>query len=185
MTNDTYIALGALVVSLVAVSVSVWSGLADRRHMKLSVRPVAAIPVADFENRLAVWVSNKGLGPMRIKKLTVADAHETVHSDLITFMPELPPNVAWTNFLGNADGAFIEAGKRLELLLLEGNLENQAFCDARDLIRGALATLTVRVEYEDLYGQSMPSADRTLSWFGRHDRLHPSDFIKVSRRREE
>src|SRR2546422_55178 len=82
MTNDTYIALGALVVSLVAVSVSVWSGLADRKHMKLSVRPVAAIPVADFENRLAVWVSNKGLGPMRIKKLTVADPYETVHSDL-------------------------------------------------------------------------------------------------------
>lgn len=169
MTSDTYIAIGAFVVSLVAVGVSLWSGLADRRHMKLSVRPVAAITVADFENRLAVWISNKGLGPMRIKSLTVTDASETVHSDLMSFMPELSPNVEWTNFHGNADRVFVEAGKRLELLLLEGDRENQAFCVARDSIRRTLATLTVCVEYEDLYGQSMPSEKRPLSWFGRHD----------------
>ena len=168
MSNESIIAIAALVVSVVAVAVSVWSGLAERRHMRLSVRPVAAIPVADFENRLAVWLTNKGLGPMRIKKLTVTDTAGTTHPDLLSYMPDLPVGIDWTNFHGNADGAFLEAGKRLELLLLEGDDNNRAFREARDSIRSVLATLTVHVEYEDFYGQLMTPEERSLSWFGRH-----------------
>jgi len=69
MSGGTYIAICALIVSVVTVAISAWSGLVNRKHMRLSVRPVAAIPVADFENRLGVWLSNKGLGPLRIKAL--------------------------------------------------------------------------------------------------------------------
>lgn len=169
MTGETYIAIGALVVSVVAVAISVWSGIAERNHMRLSVRPVAAIPVADFENRIGVWLSNKGLGPMRVKTLTVTDSQGNIQSDLLSFMPELPAPVEWTNFHSNADGAFIEPGKRLDLLLLEGDTDSRSFRQARDNVRKALATLTVRVEYQDLYGASMVPEERTLSWFGRHD----------------
>ena len=35
--------------------------------MKLSVQPVAAVPVADFQNHVGVFLQNKGLGPMRIR----------------------------------------------------------------------------------------------------------------------
>jgi len=168
MSGGTYIAICALIVSVVTVAISAWSGLVNRKHMRLSVRPVAAIPVADFENRLGVWLSNKGLGPLRIKALTIRDAAGRVHSDLLSFMPQLPNGVDWANFHGNADGGFIEAGKRLELLLLEGDAEDLIFGYARDSVRTALAKLTIRVEYEDLYGKLMPPEERSLSWFGRH-----------------
>lgn len=165
MSVEICIAIGALVVSVVTVAVSVWSGFAERKHMRLSVRPVAAIPVANFENRLGVWLANKGLGPMRIKTVTITNATGRTHPDLLSHMPPLPTGVYWTNFHGNANGAYVEPGKHLELLLLEGDYNNRVFREARDSIRLALATLTVHVQYEDLYGEKMVSVERTLSWF--------------------
>ena len=58
-------AVCALVVSVAATVLAVWSALEQRRHMRLSVQPIAAIPVADFENRIGVFFANKGLGPLR------------------------------------------------------------------------------------------------------------------------
>ncbi len=66
------------------------------------------------------------------------------------------------------DGAFVEAGKRLELLVLEGDPDDLAFREARGSIRKVLSGLTVRVEYEDFYGELMTTEQRTLTWFGRH-----------------
>ncbi len=168
MKPELIIAGCALVVSVVSLAFALWAQFAQRKHMRLSVRPVAAIPVADFENRLAVWLTNKGLGPMRIKSLTVINGAGRIRSDLISYMPDLPAGVEWTNFHGNADGAFLEAGKRVELLVLEGDPNNRAFREARDAIRNVLTRLTVRVEYEDFYGKLMAPEERTLSWFGRH-----------------
>jgi hypothetical protein len=107
-----------------------------------------------------------------------ADANQVAHSlkrgrknsfrfDLL--YADLPAGVDWANFRGNADGAFLEAGKKLELLLLEGDQNNRAFREARDAIRNVLSRLTVRVEYEDFYGKLMAPEERTLSWFARHD----------------
>jgi hypothetical protein len=178
MSNESIIAIAALVVSVVTVAVSVWSGLAERKHMRLSIRPVAAIPVADFENRLAVWLTNKGLGPLRIKALTVTNAAGTIHPDLLSHMPDLPAGVNWTNFHGNADGVFLEAGKSLELLFLEGDPDRRVFREARDSIRRVLATLTIHVEYQDFYGKSMSPEERTLSWFGRHYQSGPGSVAQ-------
>src|SRR6185369_3895956 len=168
MKPELIIAVCALVVSVISLGFTLWAQFAQRKHMRLSVRPVAAIPVADFEDRVAVWFANKGLGPMRIRILTVRDAAATVHSDLLSHMPSLPPEVEWTNFHGRVDGAFLQAGKRLDLLLLEGDPGNHAFSDARNSIRKALSNLTVHVEYEDFYGTVMAPEEKTLSWFGRH-----------------
>lgn len=168
MKPELIIAGCALVVSVISLGFTLWAQFAQRKHMRLSVRPVAAISVADFENRVAVWLVNKGLGPMRIRILTVRDAAGTVHSDLLSHMPSLSSGVVWTNFYGRADGAFLQAGKRLDLLLLEGDPDDRAFSVARDSIRKALSNLTVHVEYEDFYGKVMSSEKRTLSWFGRH-----------------
>jgi hypothetical protein len=167
MKPELIIAGCALVVSVLSLGFTAWAQWAQRKHMRLLVRPVAVIPVADFENHLAVWLANKGLGPMRIKTLTVTDAAGHIHPDLLSHMPELPSNVYWTNFHGSADGEVLEAGKRLDLLVLDGDPENFSFRTARDAVRQRLSKLTVRVEYEDLYERKMPPEERALSWFRR------------------
>jgi len=167
MDANLIIAICALVVSVLATCLAVWSAVTQRKHMKLSVKPVAAVPVEDFEEKIGVYLSNKGLGPMLVKKLEVTDKKGNKHSDLVSHMPELNEDITWSSFHGSVDGSFLEQGKKFELLLLEGDPNSASFQQSRDLIRTHLKDLVVRVEYEDLYCQTMESVERELSWFGR------------------
>ena len=169
MDAPIIVAICALVVSVVSTSMSVWTAFLQRRHMRLSVRPIAAVPVADYENRVAVYLQNNGLGPMRITSLRAR--HETgfTSNDIFSQMPELPSGIIWSTFHESVDGATLNAGSRLELLVLEGDPNDTAFCAGRDSVRKNLARLVVSVDYEDLYGESMKAYERSLSFFGRHD----------------
>ena len=167
--DSTTIATCALVVSVFSTGLAVWTAFLQRRHMVLSVRPIAAIPVADFEDRVGVFIKNVGLGPMTIKSLRVSSREGATHDDVISHMPRLKDGVHWSNFWDAVDGATLENGKRFELLLLKGEPSHSKFRESRDAVRRALSTLTVRVEYEDLYGQTMKPHDQELSWFGRHE----------------
>ena len=48
-------------------------------------------------------------------------------------------------------GAALQPGRKLEFLLLEGDLADSVFIENRDLIRDALAQLSIQITYKDLY----------------------------------
>jgi hypothetical protein len=168
MEANTITAIRALVVSTAATTMAAWSASQQRRHTRLSVQPIAAIPIADFEGRVGVFLANNGLGPMRIKKILVIGDRGIIHNNIVSHMPPLPNRVLWTNFYDTADGIAIPHGKRIELLLLEGNCQDDVYREAQQNTRKSLANLTVRVEYYDLYGQEMDPVEEHLSFFGRH-----------------
>ena len=162
------VAICALVVSVFSVGLTVWTSFLQRKHMRLSVRPIVSIPVADFEDRVGVFLQNKGLGPMRVVSLSVSDAVGKAYPDIKSHMPRLNAGVLWSNFHDSVDESTLEAGKRFELLLLQGDMNNKAYRTSRDRIRKKLSELKIEVEYEDLYGQRMEPHTDVLSFFGRH-----------------
>jgi hypothetical protein len=161
-------AVCAVVVSVISTGLAAWTAFVQRRHMRLSVRPIVAVPVADFEGRIGVFLQNTGLGPMMVKTLRVIADDGSFADDVITHMPELPEGVLWSNYHDSVDGMSLQNGTRVELLLLEGNPTNENFRRSRDNVRCALSTLLVRIEYQDLYSTDMEPYERSLSWFGRH-----------------
>jgi len=168
MNATTIIAICALVVSVLSTMFAIWSAYVQRKHMRLSVKPIAAVPVADYENRVGVFLHNKGLGPMRISDLRVTDDAGVTHDDIVGHMPPLSPSILWSTFYDSVNGATLEAGKRFNLLLLEGDPQDANYRSSRDNVRQKLSVLKVHVEYEDLYGQEMKPLEKSLSWFGRH-----------------
>jgi hypothetical protein len=169
MDASTIVAICALITSVFSVGLAVWTASLQRKHMRLSVKPIAAIPVADFEHRVGVFLKNCGLGPMLVLKFRVFDMSGNITEDLVSQMPCLENGILWSNFHIRINGSVIEQGKRLELLLLEGDINNNAFVVSRDRIRKRLSELIITVEYEDLYGQKMgPHTDNSLTFFGRH-----------------
>ena len=168
LTSSDLIALGALLVAFVSVLLSMWTAYLQRRHMRLSVRPVGVIPVADWENRVGVFLKNTGLGPMRIVSLQASDEHGNTSDKLLDLMPALEGETMWTTFHDTVDGATIEPGYEYRLLLLEGDLDDEDFISSRDRARDRLQYLTVTLEYEDLYGVRMEPCVKRLTWFGRH-----------------
>jgi len=180
MSADTITAICALFVSVIATALALWSAWEQRKYMRLSVRPIAAIVKSDFENRIAVYLENKGLGPMLIRTFRVKDKYGTIHDRILSHMPVLKNGITWSNFHGSVDRATLQSGKKIELLLLEGDKNNTAFQEARDVVRKSLKNLTVSVEYEDIYGVSMKPREDNLVWFGRND----ADYVKLNQEEE-
>ena len=174
MDATTIIAICALVVSVFSTGLAVWTAFLQRQHMRLSVRPIPSVQLADFENSVGVYIENSGLGPMRILSLIVTDDKGVTHDDLISHMPSLAPGILWSSFYDKVDLSALQTGRRLRLLLLEGDPEDAMYRQSRDAVRRKLSELTMRVEYEDLYGRLMEPADERLSWFGRHHQGHES-----------
>ena len=164
---NTIIAICALVVSVAATGTAVWSAVLQRRYMRLSVRPIASIGTADYEDRVSVSLKNRGLGPMLVKTLRVSKKEGETHRTVLDHMPELERGIIWRDFYGIVDGRTLENGKKFNLVVLEGDSGESVFRTSRDKVRKSLKDLTITVEYEDLYGTPMEVYKKDLSWFGR------------------
>ncbi len=157
----------ALFVSCVSVWISISSARSQRRHNELSVRPLAEVTVADYENSLRVKLRNNGSGPMIGLAVTVSDG-VNAHESLIEWMPALPQGRPWNTFTHALRRRTLQAGADIILLELTEYDEEANFSVYRDRVRAALAQLTVNVEYTDIYDTVMRPCRKFLSWFGRN-----------------
>ncbi|MEW8659047.1 MAG: hypothetical protein AB2603_12035 [Candidatus Thiodiazotropha endolucinida] len=157
----------AVVVSVLAMFISFWAVRSQHKHNELSVRPLAEVTVADYENSLRVKLCNNGNGPMIIKWIEVSNRTKAKTS-IIEFMPILPNNREWTTFSSDLCDRTLKSGDEIVLLELTMNDGETNFNKSRDKVRTALAPLSVRVKYTDIYNKKMPTRIKSLSWFGRH-----------------
>jgi hypothetical protein len=160
-------AILALFVSCVSVWISVSSARSQRRHNEFSVRPLAEVTVADYENSLRVKLRNNGSGPMIVLAVTVSDG-SNAHESLIEWMPALSQGRPWNNFSHALRRRTLQAGAEIILLELTEHKDELDFSLHRDQVRAALASLTVNVEYTDIYETVMQPCRKPLSWFGRN-----------------
>lgn len=161
------VAFLALFVSGLSVWISVWSARAQRKHNELSVRPLAEVMVADYENSLRVKLRNNGTGPMIIKAVIVSDG-ATTKDCLIDWMPNLPGGRLWNTFTYALQNRTLQPGAEIVLLELTEHDGERNFSRCLDLVRKTLAPLTVNVEYTDIYESVMRPSRKPLTWFGRH-----------------
>ena len=157
----------ALFVSCVSVWISVSSARSQRRHNELSVRPLAEVTVADYEDSLRVKLQNNGSGPMIVLAVTVSDG-VNAHESLIEWMPALPQGRPWNTFTRELRRRTLQAGAEIVLLELTAHENEAYFAACRDLVRAALSPLTVNVEYTDIYNDVMWLCQKPLSWFARN-----------------
>lgn len=158
----------ALLLSIVSIWITIRTSRLQHVHNALSVRPLAEVTVANYENSLRVKLLNNGTGPMILVAITVSNERSSQPS-LIEWMPELPSGRMWNNYSVKFDGRTLAAGAELTLLeLTQAESEGDSqFALCRDIVRDALAPLTVDVEYTDLYGERMSPIKKPMSWFAR------------------
>lgn len=158
----------AVFLSLVSLFVSLAALRHQRQHNQLTVRPLAYITIGDYEDQLFVKVRNNGTGPMIVKSIKIVGALNP-SQPLVVAMPELLPKVSWTNFVEDCTGRSVAAGDELVLLHLSSSssISNGQFEISRDKVREALGRLQMVVTYTDIYGTSLPCAERSLNFFHR------------------
>jgi hypothetical protein len=156
----------AVVVSSIAVYVSLVTLKHQRRHNVLSVRPIPIVTVADYEDSIRVKVRNHGSGPMIVKRVQASNGTQ-MKEGLLEWMPALPTGVLWTTFVGPVSDQSLLPGSELVLLELSGDCEDRVYRAARAAIRDALAPLSVVVDYTDIYDSDFKPYTKALTWFGR------------------
>jgi hypothetical protein len=157
----------ALLLACISIGISVWAARLQRKHNELSVRPLAEVTVADFENSLRIKLRNNGTGPMVITSVAVTKGSVT-HSSIIEWMPSLPSNRPWNTFSHALSNRSLQPGGEIVLLELTEYPDEVNFAESRESVRASLASLTVNVSYTDIYNKAMPVRIKSLEWFGRH-----------------
>jgi hypothetical protein len=156
----------AVVLSAIAAYVSFVTLKHQQKHNVLSVRTIPMVTFGDYVNSVWVKVRNHGSGPMLVKELRVKSGKD-VKETLVGWMPALPRGVIWTDFTGPVSNRSVLPGGEILLLELDGAVEDSVFRRARDSVRDALATLTVVVEYTDIYESTFENYSLKLDWFAR------------------
>lgn len=151
---DRLSGVGAMLAFIVAV-LALW---AQRKHNRLSVRPLAAVTCNDLEDKIIVTLANNGTGPLIVSKLRVVRNGVVLGDALYRQIPD------WMKFrwyVGPIDGRSIAVGKGIDLIIYDD--PSVAF---RDQVRNALADLVVQVHYTDIYNNEQPVHERPLTWLG-------------------
>lgn len=157
----------ALVVSCISIGISVWTARIQRKHNELSVRPLAEVTVADYENSIRVKLRNNGSGPMIVTAIAVSDGKKSF-SSVLEWMPPLPRGRLWNTFTHALQNRSLQPGGEIILIELTEYDGELGFSKCRKLVREALAPLTINVQYTDIYNSLLPSCKKPLSWFARH-----------------
>ena len=155
-----------IVIAFVAILLTIMTIRDPRKHNKLSVRPIAIISVADYEDRLAVNLQNQGTGPLIIEKISIINNNE-IRSSIIEFFDTDFEDITWSTFIGDIDGWAILPGSQRTLIEIVGDSRDKKFIAKRNRVRKVLANLKIEVRYCDIYEQKMPIKVRSLDFFAR------------------
>ena len=110
----------AVLISIISMIFTIMFSLLQIKHNKNSVRPISAIKINDYEDKISVKIHNVGTGPLLIKKLILKnDVVES--STLISMMPEVEQ--LWTTFTESVDGWTIPVGGKIILLEIQPESE--------------------------------------------------------------
>ncbi len=165
--NGTFMPL----IALAGVAITLLLGIiSDRRNQanieieRLKQRPLLHIGYWDYQNKIEIFMKNKGIGPLLIKSYKIFNVEsKTFFDGLYDCLPILEKD--YDNYTGNKNNIVLSPGEEDQLLLYEN--EKNKKNDIQKL-RHVLKDLKIIVEYKDVYDNEMPIYERSLEWFGRH-----------------
>lgn len=140
-------------------------------NQERTVRPVGRIVFGNYEDVIEVKIRNNGLGPMIISSMKVIK-NGISKNTLIDWMPELPDDVSWTDYVGDISGFSLSPNQELNLIKFEVNEEYWKEEEFRDKLRNELSDIEIMIEYKDIYDKEMPELTRKLDWFKQKTELN-------------
>ena len=164
------------VIALTAALLTFSAGMITNRHNEVVLekqqrekRPFVNVGYEDMENKVALTLHNKGLGPMQITRYAFVDAQGNEKSSIFDFLHGF--DCTFNNYTGDLTDLVSSAPQSINLIRLKGRATDTKFTTNRDKLREVLGGLKVMIEYKDIYDQPMPPYSRSLKWFLRHPDL--------------
>ena len=160
-------------IAFLAVLLTFLTIVIQKKHYRLSVKPIGAIYFTDYEEKVNVIIRNNGIGPLLFTSFKVYDKKNNMVSKpaIIDLMPSLPDNIQWSHFNKSIDGWSLLPGHSIVLIELSGDPKDSNYSDyekSRERVRGKLKDLRVQFYYQCIYKKEQWLCTRDLDFFGRH-----------------
>jgi len=144
--GDRRIAFSAMLIALCAVIISIYEGYSNRKHARLSVRPLVTISGAVNENGSGWKLGNAGLGPALVRWFEVSVDGRPVRNWLeFGQAVGLPPAVQYRYWVPQRATAFPPQEPR-ELFWVQPGPADQ-------VLRSTQAKITMRMCYCSMYDE--------------------------------
>jgi len=169
----SFIAILALLSSIVSVIISFYTFQLQRKHNIKSVKPIIHVGQWDYENRLIVTLKNVGAGIAIVKQMTVYNSKNETKTCIYEWLPvKLPGDMNYKEYWTPYSEFVVQASEIIKLIELPIDTTKQTQIETREKIRRILGQLTVEVVYEDIYENKMPTKKMQLKHFLRLDNIN-------------
>lgn len=155
-----------ILIALLSLAVSLWFFWIQRKHNRLSVKPILTLVKGDYEDNIFVKLRNKGFGPLIIENIKVFKEDDNKSSNIMDFMPNLPEGKSWSGFSGVLDNVVLSPNEERILVGYTPESENKEEEKIKYDIRNNLKDIKINIKYKDIYN-TVYYEYLELSWFGR------------------
>lgn len=163
-----------LIIATIAIIVSLFSIYTQRKHNRLSFKPIPVVVKYNYTNVLRVRLWNKGTGPFIVKSFKVKGEHSLIKGEhsLIGVMPQQTKDFTFVEFIDNFHERAISPNDTLNMLEFKIRKDKngkvtEGYQKTFNTIRKTLNGLEIHIEFEDVYGNLM------------HYKSDPLDFGEV------
>lgn len=152
-STDRIVSASAILIALASMIVTIWQGLEERKHNRLSVRPKLEISYA-YQSGVGYYFSleNKGLGPANIINMTVYWDNEPIPETGVKAIDAITDSLQayfTISYSAVESGMTIEADDELNLILFhETDLDSVQFNPGQIPSRVAFT-----IRYESMYNE--------------------------------
>jgi hypothetical protein len=173
INNPTnFIACCALFVSICSFILTIYTIWTQRRHDRLSVKPLVNIHVEDFPERITITVQNDGLGPMIIKSVECFKNGDVSQQNVgwppITFRKsDFTILNATPRFTKGLEGCPILNGKFFVIFQHEIDPNNPNQTRLANITRDSFKELSVKVKYASIFDDEQFEKIISLEGFGK------------------
>ncbi|MCK8491777.1 hypothetical protein M0L20_07925 [Spirosoma sp. RP8] len=154
----------SLLISVLALCATFYQLYLQRVHNERSVRPFGQIDFLDRDSLLSVHVSNNGMGPLIVEKLTfIIDGNH--YTDIEHCLDLDPRSYMHMTIRDSAKKVILpNAGLKVFEIKLEGYDAEQEV----ERIRRMLTPVTLKADCRDIYNNKVV-VERDFQWFSRHN----------------
>jgi hypothetical protein len=156
-----FIAGGSLAVAIIALVFTLRSVKLQQVHNQNSIKPVCFIRAVDIVDVVRVAILNQGNGPMLITKLVLINTENaSVAENIRDILSEkIAKKTEGRRMFTTAvtKDRVLRVGEELSFVSLKfsENVDENEFNEIKDQLRKELRNITVKIEYECLYGLKM------------------------------
>ena len=145
------IALIALAMSIVSIWYTHRSLSIQRKHNKLSVRPIPRVISHNYSNLISVELINSGTGPLIIRKIIAFNDYESC-SDLLSILPTPPLGITWDGYMKNLPNDVLSPDQKFTLIRISEDNPRSEKGKFLNIARVSLSNVNICIEYTDIYG---------------------------------